>query len=149
MSLQHPEVIRLELPARYTYLHILSDCVADMLRLVAEIPDRETMTYNIQLAAHEICTNIMNHAYADTHTGEGRIDISLTLHPWPLRFEIELHDTGCSFDPDVVPTPLLQEAQIHGYGLFLVRTLMDTVTYTSQSGNNHWCLVKYLESEGV
>ncbi|MDZ4716927.1 MAG: ATP-binding protein [Roseiflexaceae bacterium] len=148
MSLQHPEVVRLELPARYTYLHILSDCIADMLR-IAELQDREMMVYNIQLAAHEICANIVNHAYADKHMGEGRIHISLALYPWPLRFEIELQDAGESFDPAAVPTPQLQEAQVHGYGLFLVRTLMDTVTYTAQSGNNHWCLIKHLESEGI
>jgi serine/threonine-protein kinase RsbW len=149
VSLQHPEIIRLDLPARYTYLSILSDCIADMLQLATEIQDRETMIYNIQLAAHEICTNIVNHAYADKNMGEGRIHASLALHPWPLRLEIEFQDTGGSFDPTVIPTPQLQEAQIHGYGLFLVRTLMDTATYTSQPGNNHWCLIKYLESEGI
>lgn len=147
MSLQQPEVIRLDLPARNSYLHILSECIADMLRLVDEVSDTETLTYNVQLAAHEVCTNIVNHAYAEKGAGEGRIDVLLALHPGPLRLEIELRDSGRSFDPEVVPEPSMHEAQIHGYGLFLIRNLMDTVTYTPQAGGNHWCLVKNLYVE--
>jgi serine/threonine-protein kinase RsbW len=144
VSLQHPEVIRLDLPARYTYLHILSDCIADMLRLLDGIEDPEMLTYNVQLAAHEACTNIVGHAYDGLNTGDERIIISLALRPQPLRLEIELRDTGKPFNPEGVPSPNLQQAQIHGYGLFLMRNLMDTVTYTAQAGDNHWCLVKNL-----
>lgn len=144
MSLQHPEVVRLDLPARYTYLHILSDCIADMLRQIDGIEDHEMLTYNMQLAAHEACTNIVGHAYAGAQSGNERIVISLALFPHPRRLQIELRDTGKSFDPDVVPAPTLDQAQVHGYGLFLMRNLMDSVTYTAQPGDNYWCLVKHL-----
>ncbi|NTV99970.1 MAG: ATP-binding protein [Oscillochloris sp.] len=144
MSLQHPEVIRLDLPARYTYLHILSDCIADMLRQIDGIEDHEMLTYNMQLAAHEACTNIVGHAYAGTSLGNERIVIALSLLPQPRRLQIELRDTGKPFDPDMVPSPSLDQAQVHGYGLFLMRNLMDTVTYKSEPGDNYWCLVKNL-----
>ncbi len=144
MSLQHPEVVRLDLPARYTYLHILSDCIADMLRQIDGIEDHEMLTYNMQLAAHEACTNIVGHAYAGSQNGDDRIVISLTLFAHPRRLQIELHDTGRSFDPEVVPAPTLDHAQVHGYGLFLIRNLMDIVTYHPQPGDNYWCLIKHL-----
>lgn len=144
MSLQHPEVIRLDLPARYTYLHILSDCIADMLRQIDGIEDHEMLTYNLQLAAHEACTNIVGHAYGGAANGDDRILISLSLLDQPRRLQIELRDTGKTFNPDLVPSPSLEQAQVHGYGLFLMRNLMDTVTYTSQAGDNYWCLVKNL-----
>jgi serine/threonine-protein kinase RsbW len=144
VSLQHPEVIRLDLPARYTYLHILSDCIADMLRQIDGVEDHEMLTYNMQLAAHEACTNIVGHAYDGANNGSDRIIISLSLFPQPRRLEIELHDTGKAFDPDRVPSPSLEQAQVHGYGLFLMRNLMDKVTYKAQAGDNYWCLVKNL-----
>jgi serine/threonine-protein kinase RsbW len=144
VSLQHPEVIRLDLPARYTYLHILSDCIADMLRQIDGVEDHEMLTYNMQLAAHEACTNIVGHAYAGTDGGDERIIIALSLFLQPRRLQIELRDTGRAFDPDVVPSPSLDQAQVHGYGLFLMRNLMDTVTYQAQAGDNYWCLVKNL-----
>jgi serine/threonine-protein kinase RsbW len=52
------------------------------------------------------------------------------------------HDTGASFDPTVVPTPRLGELQEHGFGLFLVRELMDEVEYQANASGNCWTLVK-------
>jgi serine/threonine-protein kinase RsbW len=98
----------------------------------------------MQLAAHEACTNIVGHAYDGAANGNERIIISLSLFPQPRRLEIELHDTGKPFNPEVVPAPSLDQAQVHGYGLFLMRNLMDKVTYKAQSGDNYWCLVKNL-----
>lgn len=144
MSLQHKEVIRLDLPARYAYLHLLSETIAELLRQVDVV--NEKLVYNIQLAAHEVCTNIVRHAYHNRQNGEDRVRVTLVLHPQPARLEIELHDKGDSFDPELVPQPNLVEAQIHGYGLFLIHHLMDHVTYTSRADGNYWHLVKYLES---
>lgn len=141
MSSRHPELIRLDLPARYVYLHLLSDCITDMLRLVEGVNDFETLAYNVQLAAHEVCTNIIHHAYGDS--GDGRIEMTLTLRldEQPC-LTIDLLDSGQAFDPDGYSAPNLDEVRIHGYGLFLIRHLMDSVSYTPTAGRNHWSLSK-------
>jgi serine/threonine-protein kinase RsbW len=144
VSLRDSEVMRLELPARHTYLHIVSDCIAHLLRLADGLDDAEMVIYNVQLATHEACTNIVTHAYADCTAGEGRIEACLALHPDPMRIEIELRDTGKSFDLTSIPPPSLLEPQVHGYGLFLIRSLMDDVHYQPQQGVNCWSLVKNL-----
>lgn len=140
MTSRQPELVRLDLPARYTYLHLLSDCIADMLHLVEGVSDFETLCYNVQLAAHEISTNVIKHAYA---AAEGRLEIILQLQ-WatPPTITIDLYDSGRPFDPDSYNAPNLEEVQVHGYGLFLVRHLMDTVIYTPREGRNHWRLTK-------
>ncbi len=142
MSLQHSEVIRLDMPARYAYLHLLSEAIAEALRQVGV--GNETLVYNVQLAAHEVCTNIVGHAYRSRRDGEGRIQATISLHPRPLRIEIELLDTGEPFEPELVPQPDLSQAQIHGYGLFLIRHLMDRVSYSVHSDGNRWLLLKHL-----
>jgi serine/threonine-protein kinase RsbW len=148
VTARQPELVRLDLPARYTYLHLLSDCIAEMLRLVEGVHDFETLCYNIQLAAHEICTNIINHAYDGD--GAGRLEIALRLEfPATPRLTIDLYDSGRPFDPDSYSAPDLDEVRIHGYGLFLVHHLMDTVNYTPARGRNHWCLTKSLFVEGM
>ena len=147
MNVRHPELVRLDLPARYTYLHLLSDCIADMLKLVDGVDDAEMLIYNIQLAAHEACTNIVNHAY--DNKGEGRIDIAVTLHFDPPQLTIELQDTGRPFEVEKYSSPNLEEVRVHGYGLFLIRNLMDTVTYTPTPGRNRWHLSKNLFVEGM
>lgn len=147
MTARHPEVVWLDMPARYTYLHLLSDCIADMLKLVEGIGDTEMLLYNIQLAAHEACTNIVNHAYGNT--GDGRIEAKVALDFHPPCLTIELQDEGRPFESENYKAPNLEEVQIHGYGLFLIQSLMDTVAYTPTEGRNHWRLVKYLLVEGV
>jgi serine/threonine-protein kinase RsbW len=145
VNARHPEVIWLDWPARFTYLHLLSDCIADMLKLIEDVADAEMLLYNIQLAAHEACTNIVNHAYGNS--GEGRISIKLTLDFTPSRLTIELQDEGRPFDPSEYSSPNLDEVRIHGYGLFLIENLMDSVVYTPLAGRNHWSLTKNLFAE--
>ncbi|MFP4439731.1 MAG: ATP-binding protein [Chloroflexaceae bacterium] len=142
MSLPHTERIYLELPAAYKYLKLLSGCIEELLTSVAGIADREVVTYNVQLAAHEVCTNIVEHAYAGNP--DGCIAITLTLHPDPPQMTMDFRDTGRTFDLACVPTPNLDEVRERGYGLFLIYNLMDTVEYTPHAEGNHWHLVKYL-----
>lgn len=148
MTSRHSELVRLDLPARYTYLHLLSDCIGDMLRLVEGVDDFETLCYNVQLAAHEVCTNIIGHAYGNSD--DGRIEIMLRLDfGGAPALTIELNDTGRPFNPDGYTAPNLDEVQVHGYGIFLIRHLMDSVTYTPSPGRNHWSLTKNLFVEGM
>lgn len=142
MSQQRSEMIRLDLPAQYAYLHLLSETIAALLRQAGA--NDELLVYNVQLAAHEVCTNIIQHAYRHRSHSDNRISIALTFHHQPPRIEIELHDTGESFTPELAPHPHLSEAQIHGYGLFLIRHLMDHVGYTAHPDGNCWRLVKRL-----
>jgi serine/threonine-protein kinase RsbW len=138
------DTIRLDLPATYKYLNILGACVTEMLSRVEGLSEPEVLAYNLQLAIHETCTNIIDHAYGETQP-ENRIEITLKLEPVPRHLVMELQDTaGGSFDLSEVAEPDLENGQVHGYGLFLVRSLVDEVVYESQPGKNLWRLVKHL-----
>ena len=54
---------RLDIPAVVNSLPVVSNIFSAILEQIAEIPERETMTYNVLLSVHEICTNIIEHAY--------------------------------------------------------------------------------------
>ncbi|MBK8988817.1 MAG: ATP-binding protein [Chloroflexi bacterium] len=101
---------------------------------------QDSLFYNIELAVHEACTNIVEHAYAGI---SGRIEIAFTLLEEPRQFIIELHDRGQSFNLADVVAPNFEQPQTSGYGLFLVHQLMDEVAYFPEPGNNRWRLVKY------
>jgi len=139
---QTVDVIRLELPATYKYLNILGTSISGMIERVDDLAEAEIVSYNIQLGVNEIFANIVGHAYADDESQ--RVDITISLMAAPRRMVVELHDTGAAFDPDAVPPPNLEDAQIHGYGLFLVEQLLDEVEYQPHPGGNCWRLVKYL-----
>ncbi|MDP9316278.1 MAG: ATP-binding protein [Chloroflexota bacterium] len=134
--------VQLDLPASHKYLNVLGACIAEMLTRVEGLAERDIVSYNIQLAVHEACTNIVEHAYAGRN--DGRIKIALMLDEQPRRLVVDIHDTGGSFDITQAREPNLDDAQIHGYGLFLIRNLMDEMSYTPGPSNNRWHLVKHL-----
>ncbi len=137
----HSIDFRFEIPATFKYLNVVSNSLTAILEQVDDLPERANLTYNIVLAVHEVCTNIVEHAYAGN---DGKIKIDVCLNEQSRSLRVDLYDTGQPFDLIEVTPPDLDEAPIRGYGLFLVQELMDEVTYKSGQENNHWCLTKHL-----
>src|ERR1041385_2577011 len=123
------DVIHVDVPATHKYINLLGACIGEMLSRMDDLPDIQTTIYNMQLAVQECCANIVDHAYKET---DGRISATLTLAHEPRRLDITLHDNGRSFEPEIVPQPTLGEPQVRGYGLFLMRELLDEVDYFPQ-----------------
>lgn len=134
-------VIELSLPATFTYLDVINSCIFAMLKFAKGLSDATMITYNLQLAAQEACTNIVKHAYDGK---EGRINLTLTLANDSSYFAIDSFDEGRSFDITDVPPPRLGEAHMHGYGLFIMKKLMDEVEYKPKPEGNYWHLRKKL-----
>jgi serine/threonine-protein kinase RsbW len=135
------EVVRLDLPASYKYLNVVSSCLSAVLERLDGVTERDTVAYNVELAVHETCTNIVEHAYAGA---AGRIEVAISVCDSPRRVVVDMHDTGRAFNLSEVSEPDLNQAQTNGYGLFLMHRLVDEVSYAPQTGNNHWRLVKNL-----
>jgi serine/threonine-protein kinase RsbW len=139
------ETIRLNLPASLKYLNILGACLSAMIARAYDMHNKEIVSYNVQLALHEICTNIAIHAYAHLPEPEaGRIEIVITIYPEEKNLEIDLFDDGKPFNTQNIVEPDLEHGQVHGYGLFLARNLMDSVEYQRQGKRNVWHLTKHL-----
>jgi serine/threonine-protein kinase RsbW len=135
------DVVRLEIPAAYKYLNLLGSCVRAFFEIADNKSQGSGVAYNVELAVHEACTNIVEHAYAGL---PGRIVIILSLVRDPRRLVVELHDTGRSFQLPEITQPDIQEPQVNGYGLFLIYQLMDEIKYQPQLGDNRWYLIKNL-----
>lgn len=133
------ETVAVEIPANLQYLNILGACVRTLLASVENLSEPETTAYNLELAVQEIGVNIIKHAYAGRI---GRIQAVFLLSEAPIQVSMTLCDTGVSFNPDDVPEPQLGEIQEHGFGLFLVKQLMDQVEYRRVECRNYWKLVK-------
>lgn len=133
--------IILDIPADLAHVHLLSRCACALLENITHLEEPETSLYNLELAIQEVGVNIIKHAYAQM---QGRIHMTLLLEEYPLRITIILQDTGHSFNPAQVPQPKLGELQEHGFGLFLVRQLVDVVEYEHSLTGNTWKLTKNL-----
>jgi serine/threonine-protein kinase RsbW len=94
-----------------------------------------------QLAVEEIITNIIVHGYKKTD-GEIHLSCSITRN----RIAIRIADTAPRFDPLSIPEPELEgdvdERKIGGLGIYLVRQVMDGISYQYENGNNILTLEK-------
>lgn len=98
------------------------------------------------LAVDEASTNIVKHAY---HYSKDK-EITVTVAISGSECLVTLIDHGDSFDPGLVPNPdmkqYLSDRKVGGLGLYLMRTLMDAVEYTSDGSANRLVLKKKLRA---
>lgn len=134
----------MEIPATLSHVHLLSRCACALAETIPNLAEPTVTLYNLELAIQEVAVNIVNHAYAGN---EGRIQMTLQLTEQRRQLTLVFHDTGDAFEPTLVPAPKLGELQEHGFGLFLVRALMDDVEYQSDATGNRWTLVKIFPIE--
>jgi serine/threonine-protein kinase RsbW len=80
---------------------------------------------DILLAVTESCTNVIRHGYGTTITG----DLSLHITRTGQAIEITIQDTAPVFIPAQLPPAQPQILTEGQYGLFLIHTLMDEVSY--------------------
>ncbi|MBZ5589529.1 MAG: ATP-binding protein [Acidobacteriia bacterium] len=125
-----PVRLRLVLPQVARAELIAGDAVEKLGRRIA-FP-RDTLA-EVKLAVVEACLNALEY-------GAGEVEVELAAHPNAARpwLEVVVTDHGPGFDPSGVARPVL-EAKLHskrkrGWGLELVRRLMDDVTITSRPG---------------
>lgn len=95
----------------------------------------EKEIYDVELAVDEACTNIIDHSYG----GEGLGEIECVCFDIPEGLKIIIHDSGCFFNPNAVPTPNVNlpmaKRSEGGLGLFFMRRLMDEVIFDPCKGS--------------
>ena len=93
----------------------------------AHLPPEETLPF--ELALEEVFMNVVTHG-SPAGTAP-RVEVSLSLSDSGLTMTVE--DDGPEFDPLALAPPdvtaSLRERPVGGQGVFLVRQMMDTVSY--------------------
>lgn len=135
------DTVRVEMPATHAYLLMIGTCISCVFKNAPSLPTNDGLAYNIELAVHEACTNIIEHAYGGV---PGSIKLEFTLLEKSRQLVVNLADNGRPFEYATSRQPNLDEPQIRGYGLFIMKNLMDTVDYCSTEQGNSWHLVKNL-----
>lgn len=102
---------------------------------------------SLQLAVDEVCSNLVIHGYKDIEDGE----ISLSVRHEKKSIEILVEDYGKSFDPAKLEAPGLSdkidEREVGGLGVFMVKEIVDEMNYESQNGRNRLSLKMKIETD--
>ncbi len=96
-----------------------------------------SLTMSLNLALEEAVTNVILYAYPEGT--EGFVQIDAVWDQQQLTFIIK--DSGIAFDPtlkeDADITLSAEEREIGGLGIFMVRQLMDSVSYERKDGRHN------------
>lgn len=102
----------------------------------------------IDIAVEEIFVNIASYAYAP---GQGDATVSIVIADDPKRAVITFEDSGMPYDPLERPDPdvtlSVEERQIGGLGIYMVKKSMSDVTYSHTDGKNVLTIVKNFDDE--
>jgi len=100
---------------------------------------------NLLLAVGELCANSIQHAYE----GRGGQPIQVSVRSSADSLVIEVEDFGKPFDADEYETPNLDALPDSGYGLFLVKTIADSLSFdVARERGTRWTMVKYRQGRG-
>lgn len=99
----------------------------------------------IAVAIEEIFVNIVS--YAQLTEDEG-IEVRCEVLDDPLRVVVQFLDDGVPFDPlareDPDLSPEAFESRVGGLGIFMVKQMMDEVSYSYEGGKNTLTILKHL-----
>ncbi|MEW6231281.1 MAG: ATP-binding protein [Chloroflexota bacterium] len=117
---------RKRVTSSYDQLAGVSDFVG---QVCSDLKLDEWSTYAVRMAVDEACTNVIKYAYDE------RADGTILLFCCQKNDElvVTIRDHGRAFDPQAVPPPDLTGELLSrkegGLGMFLMRQLMDRVSY--------------------
>ena len=130
---------------------ILANDISELSKLVAfidEVGEAFALTpdvvFNLNLVLEEAVVNVINYAYPK----EEHQYIYLSAHLHEESIVLVLTDTGKEFDPTLAPeadiTLSVDDREIGGLGIFLIRQIMNEVRYERIEGKNVLTLEKKL-----
>ena len=101
--------------------------------------------FQIEVAIEEISVNIVSYAGL---AEDADIEIRCDVLDDPLRVVVQFLDDGVPFDPlekeDPDTSPEAIEQRIGGLGIFMVKQMMDSVSYAYENGKNTLTILKHL-----
>ncbi len=99
-------------------------------RMVKELEgfsgDHDELAYQLNLVLTEATANVIKHASSTITENCVKVVIAIEIN----EVNIKVYDHGTGFILEDVPIPDFEHPKEHGFGLFFIRSIMDSVTYT-------------------
>ncbi len=133
--------VDIKVPNQTRYLSLIGKIGEDIANeLYRYSGDRETLAYHINLVLTEAMVNAIRHANINDPDKMVRIVIFFSED----ELVIQVHDSGQGFDINNIPAPDNEILEDRGRGIFLIKSLMDSVCYRNLVGGNVLEMIKKL-----
>ncbi|PLX85133.1 MAG: anti-sigma factor [Desulfuromonas sp.] len=125
--------VTIKVPNQTRYLSLIGKIGEDIARTLKRYKgDREELAYHINLVLTEAMANAIRHANLDDPEKEVRITIRIL----DRILNIKVYDQGRGFDIGTLPGPDIKGLNERGRGVYIIRSLMDQVSYRKYKGGH-------------
>lgn len=125
--------VDIKVPNQTRYLSLIGKIGEDMARTLRRYRgDREELAYHINLVLTEAMANAIKHANA----GDPDREVHITITIKDRLLSIKVFDQGQGFDVCALPSPDFKGLDEHGRGVYIIRSLMDHVSYRQCNGGH-------------
>jgi len=141
-----PKSIILSIESRWENISLVGVAVQ---AVCAYVGFSELDSFQVQLAVVESINNVVKHAYGEQSGQEAKVAIKI----FPDRISFQILDTGKTMESmyqEKKEFSLTTRANLPegGWGLCIIRAIMDKVTYETVGDTNVLTLDKYLPQAG-
>lgn len=127
--------LEITVPNQTRYLSLIGRIGEDLARVLDNFKgDREALAHHLNMVLTEAVVNAIKHANAADPHKEVQIRISIS----DKELFIRVYDSGKGFDLEAVSGPTFNSSspEDKGRGIFIIRSLMDSVEYKRARGGN-------------
>lgn len=125
--------VDIKVPNQTRYLSLIGRIGEDIVKELERYGgDRETLAYHINVVLTEAMVNAIKYANADDPDKNVHIYICISDE----ELFIKVFDNGQGFDINSIPAPDFECLEDRGRGIFIIKSLMDTVNYKKINGEN-------------
>ncbi len=140
-----PGKIFIQIPSDSGCLELIREFIVQVMKKVGFSDDE---TDQIELAVDEACSNIVKYAYGNVSEQTNSIDLLIQVDK--KKATITVRDQGRGFDAGCIDAPdmeaYLAELRSGGLGIYLMKSLMDDVTFDIQPGvKTEVKMIKYFD----
>jgi len=137
------DTLELRFPPSAKYIRIAAQMTATLGKILCQDIEQSSrdsdFVSHLELVVSEACTNAIKHGSKTDR--EAGIIMQVMLDERSMTIKVK--DANTPFDFAAIREPDLEHHPEHGYGIFLMRNLMDEVHYAHEDGWNCITLVKY------
>ena len=125
--------VDIKVPNQTRYLSLIGRIGEDIAKEIDKYSgDRETLAYHINLVLTEAMVNAIKHANA----GDPDKTVHIFINISDDELSIRVYDNGQGFDINAIPPPDFTQLEDRGRGIFLIKSLMDSVSYRKECDGN-------------
>jgi serine/threonine-protein kinase RsbW len=125
--------VEIKVPNQTCYLGLIGRIAEEVAYAIDRYSgDRETLAYHLNLVLTEAAANAMKYA----HEGDPEKSVHISINITDDVFCARVYDQGQGFDMNSLPSMDFEKLEDRGRGIFIMKSLMDCVSYKRLGDTN-------------